>query len=69
MIRPRWSLGLQIESQSVGHREGSLWWTIRVEPDVIDGAIRVSFSRYNTAEDCEGFVTCLKLARDQLSHR
>ena len=42
---------------------------IGLEPDVIDGAIRVSFSRYNTAEDCEGFVTCLKQARDQLSHR
>ena len=42
---------------------------IGLEPEVIDGAIRVSFSRYNTPEDCEGFVSCLKQARDQLSHR
>ena len=42
---------------------------IGLEPEVIDGAIRVSFSRYNTPEDCEGFISCLKLARDQLSHR
>lgn len=42
---------------------------IGLEPEVIDGAIRVSFSRYNTTEDCEGFVSCLKQARDQLSHR
>lgn len=42
---------------------------IGLEPEVIDGAIRVSFSRYNTPEDCEGFISCLKQARDQLSHR
>ena len=42
---------------------------IGLEPEVIDGASRVSFSRYNTPEDCEGFISCLKQARDQLSHR
>lgn len=42
---------------------------IGLEPEVIDGAIRVSFSRYNTPEDCERFISCLKQARDQLSHR
>lgn len=42
---------------------------IGLEPAVIDGAIRVSLSRYTTEDDCRGFVTCLKDARDHLSHR
>ena len=38
-------------------------------PEVIDGAIRVSFSRYTTAEDTDTFCRALKEAHDSLSHR
>ena len=36
---------------------------------VIDGAIRVSFSRYTTTEDIEAFCSALKEAHDTLAHR
>ncbi len=40
-----------------------------VPADVIDGAIRVSFSRYNTMEDVSAFVDSLAAAALRLHHR
>ena len=40
--------------------------TMRLRNDVIDGAIRVSFSRYNTQQEAEHFVTALKSASQRL---
>ena len=39
---------------------------MRLRNDVIDGAIRVSFSRYNTPEEAEYFVNALKSASQRL---
>ena len=40
-----------------------------IPADVIDGAIRVSFSRYNTMEDVSAFVDSLAAAALRLRHR
>jgi selenocysteine lyase/cysteine desulfurase len=37
--------------------------------DVIDGALRVSFSRYNTPEEVDHFVQVLKKATETLIKR
>lgn len=37
--------------------------------DVIDGALRVSFSRFTTAEEVDAFCTALREARETLRHR
>ena len=42
---------------------------IGLAPEVIDGAIRVSFSRYTTAEEIDAFCAALKEAHDYLAHR
>lgn len=42
---------------------------IGLAPEVIDGAIRVSFSRYTTQEDIDYFCAVLKEAHDYLAHR
>ncbi len=42
---------------------------IGLAPDVIDGAIRVSFSRYTTQEEIDFFCAALKEAHDYLAHR
>jgi len=42
---------------------------IGLAPEVIDGAIRVSFSRYTTKEDIAAFCAALKEAHDYLAHR
>ena len=39
---------------------------MRLKNEVIDGALRVSFSRYNTLEEAEHFVLALKLASIRL---
>ena len=36
---------------------------------VIDGAIRISFSRYTTEDDIDALCTALKQAHDELAHR
>ncbi len=40
-----------------------------LRPAVIDGAIRVSFSRFSTPEDVEALCAGLREAHDRLSHR
>ena len=40
--------------------------SMRLKNDVIDGALRVSFSKYNTKEEAEYFVQTLKLASETL---
>lgn len=42
---------------------------IGLDSKVIDGAIRIGFSRLNTEEDIYALCTALKEARDRLSHR
>lgn len=42
---------------------------IGLAPEVIDGAIRVSFSRYTTTEEIDAFCAALKEAHDYLAHR
>ena len=42
---------------------------IGLAPEVIDGAIRVSFSRYTTQEEIDYFCAILKEAHDYLAHR
>ena len=42
---------------------------IGLSPEVIDGAIRVSFSRYTTQEEIDFFCGALKEAHDYLAHR
>ena len=42
---------------------------IGLAPEVIDGAIRVSFSRYTTPEEIDAFCAALKEAHDYLAHR
>ncbi len=42
---------------------------IGLSPEVIDGAIRVSFSRYTTQEEIDYFCAVLKEAHDYLAHR
>jgi len=37
--------------------------------DVIDGALRVSFSRFTSAEEVDAFCDALKAARERLRHR
>ena len=37
--------------------------------DVIDGALRVSFSRFTTMEEADAFCTALTAARRRLRHR
>ena len=37
--------------------------------EVIDGALRVSFSRFTTAEDVDAFCDALRAARERLRHR
>ncbi len=41
---------------------------IGFEPKVIDGALRVSFSRFTTAEDIDAFCTTLRDAAESLAH-
>ncbi len=40
--------------------------SMKLPPAVIDGALRISFSRYNTIEECEYFVNELKAATEKL---
>lgn len=42
---------------------------MRLPAQVIDGAIRVSFSRYNTEDDVLALCSALKRAHDTLAHR
>ena len=42
---------------------------LRLPAQVIDGAIRVSFSRYNTEDDVLALCSALKRAHDTLAHR
>ena len=42
---------------------------IGLRPAVIDGAIRIGFSRFSTQEDVEALCRGLKEARERLSHR
>ena len=42
---------------------------IGLSAPVIDGAIRISFSRYTTMEDIDALCSALKDARDSLAHR
>ena len=42
---------------------------MRLPAQVIDGAIRVSFSRYNTEDDVLALCSALKCAHDTLAHR
>ena len=42
---------------------------IGLAPEVIDGAIRVSFSRYTTEAEIDAFCAALKDAHDYLAHR
>ena len=42
---------------------------IGLAPEVIDGAIRVSFSRYTTEDEIDVFCAALKDAHDYLAHR
>ena len=35
---------------------------------VIDGALRLGLSRFNTAEELDEFCRCLREARETLSH-
>ena len=42
---------------------------IGMDPKSIDGALRIGFSRYNTAEDTDALCAALKEARDTLAHR
>ena len=42
---------------------------IGLAPEVIDGAIRVSFSRYTTEDEIDAFCAALKDAHDYLAHR
>ena len=37
-------------------------------PRIIDGALRVSLSRYTTEEELFAFCAALKAARDTLAH-
>ena len=43
--------------------------SIGMDPKTIDGALRVGFCRYNTAEDVDALCAALKQARDTLAHR
>ena len=40
-----------------------------VRSEVIDGALRVSFSRFTTAEEVDAFCDALRAARERLRHR
>ena len=42
---------------------------IGVRSEVIDGALRVSFSRYTTADEVDTFCDALRSARERLRHR
>lgn len=42
---------------------------IGMEPRAIDGALRIGFSRFNTAEDVEALVEALRDAQGSLAHR
>ena len=42
---------------------------IGLSPEVIDGAVRISFSRYTTADDIDALCTSLRSAHDTLAHR
>lgn len=42
---------------------------MRLPAQVIDGAIRISFSRYNTEDDVRALCSALKRAHDTLAHR
>ena len=42
---------------------------IGMEPRLIDGALRIGFSRFNTQEDAEALVTALRDAQGSLAHR
>lgn len=42
---------------------------IGLRPEVIDGAVRISFSRYTTADDIDALCTALRSAHDTLAHR
>ena len=43
--------------------------SIGMDARTIDGALRVGFCRYNTAEDVDALCAALKQARDTLAHR
>ena len=43
--------------------------SIGMDPKTIDGALRVGFCRYNTAEDVDALCAALRQARDTLAHR
>ena len=56
-------------SRSAACKKGARSRTLeamRLKNDVIDGALRVSFSRYNTKEEAEYFVKVLKRATETL---
>ena len=40
-----------------------------MEPRLIDGALRIGFSRYNTMEDVEALCAALSEAHATLAHR
>ncbi len=42
---------------------------MQLPAQVIDGAVRISFSRYNTEDDVRALCTSLKRAHDTLAHR
>lgn len=42
---------------------------LRLPADVIDGAVRISFSRYTTEDDIDALCSALKEAHDRLAHR
>ena len=43
--------------------------SIGMDPKTIDGALRVGFCRYNTAEDVDALCAALRQAHDTLAHR
>jgi len=56
-------------SRSAACKKGARSRTLeamRLRNDVIDGALRVSFSRYNTQEEAEHFVQALKTASENI---
>ena len=42
---------------------------LKLPADVIDGAVRISFSRYTTEDDIDALCSALREAHDKLAHR
>ena len=43
--------------------------SIGMDAKTIDGALRIGFCRYNTAEDVDALCAALRQAHDTLAHR